>query len=694
MAIRIPWDKYETSILIEACQKYNNKKITRKAAVEQISKTLRQIAINKGIKIDNVYRNENGINARFSIINSLLNKKEVTLTVSKLFKDMVELYYTNQTEFKKILMEAKTMVQSNTFFIWIDNTQSSKASDIKSYFNIVNILLLYKKIIDRPLLKINDKNEIINIKNELAQNLSTIIYSNEQCNEFINVLDLYIKYLQSVSSEISNIDKVSEKISNYKAETFEETKNESEINLNYYKQLLCEKYKKGFRIDSDLEMKRFRKLWEQKFGFKLSEYDDTIRQYIKKITFQYNDFAYLPEILIDSQMQQKLLSYIKQRFKEGKKVIYYETIYKEFADEVHINSADMLKAYLKYINKGDYILNRNYISNDNNSEMDTTAEVRHYLISCNAPMKIDDIAKELSHISKEKIYSILSGSNSDEFVRNQKGEYFHADIIDLSDIEIDNISKLIQNAIDDKSFMSSNELIDTIRIRYPTIRERYSHITDLGMRCVIAYKLKNKFSFKGKVISAYGKELLMSDIFANYAKSHEYFTLTQLNDLKTQLDTHIYFDAIYANSLRISKEEFVSKAQAQFDIDTIDRAIDRFCIGEYITVSEIKSFGSFPYNKFPWNSFLLEHYISDYSKSYKLLHLGFNANIHVGVIVKQNSKLESFDEVITLELANNKVPLNEQATLDYLYNNGFLTRRKYSNIKQIISNAKKLQNEI
>ena len=179
----------------------------------------------------------------------------------------------------------------------------------------------------------------------------------------------------------------------------------------------------------------------------------------------------------------------------------------------------------------------------------------------------------------------------------------------------------------------------------------------------------------------------MSDVFAHFAASHDYFTLEQLNFLKRDLDTPIYFDSVYANSLRINKEEFVSRDQASFDIEATDAAISRFCTGDYIALRDISFFGSFPSAKFPWNGFLLEHYVADFSKKFKLLHIGFTAGTPVGAIVRRSSRFNDFDELVSAELAANSIPLNRESALKYLVDIGLLARRNYRGIDQVLSNA-------
>ena len=395
--------------------------------------------------------------------------------------------------------------------------------------------------------------------------------------------------------------------------------------------------------------------------------------------------------MLDERTSERLLAYLTGCFRNGENAVYFDALYKEFqVDFVGkcINNPDMLKSYLSYMNDGRFYIQRSYLTADAHVEVNPTAEVRDYLITAGVPVAVEDLKEALSHIDEDKISWAVSGNNSAEFVRNQKGEYFHADIIRFTQPEIDTITDLIQQAIDDKDYMGGKELTDAIEVKLPSIKERYPFLTWLGLRDVIAYKLRNVFSFKGKIISAYGQELSMSDVFAHFASSHDYFTLEQLNSLKRDLDTPIYFDSVYANSLRINKDEFISRKRENFDVAATDTAIDRFCIGDYIALKEISFFGSFPDAGFPWNGFLLEHYAADFSQRYKLLHVGYTAGTPVGAIVKRSSRFENFDELVSADLADSTVPPNRQSALQYLVDRGFLARRNYKGIEQILTKAK------
>ena len=109
MSERVVWDKYETALLIDMFWKIENEEISKAEGVQQLSLQLRQMAINQGRIIDDVYRNCNGIVMQLASIQKLFFPQRSGLTVSKLFIEMVDLYKSNHKEFDCILKEAKRM---------------------------------------------------------------------------------------------------------------------------------------------------------------------------------------------------------------------------------------------------------------------------------------------------------------------------------------------------------------------------------------------------------------------------------------------------------------------------------------------------------------------------------------------------------------------------------------------------------
>lgn len=114
MTMRIPWDKYETAILIDACIQIINNKMDKNATIKIVSEKLRCRAINSGLAIDNIYRNENGIRMQMTIIMSIIQDEKPGLyNASKLFYEMVEMYRADYKRFSSIRVRISNRVNGN-----------------------------------------------------------------------------------------------------------------------------------------------------------------------------------------------------------------------------------------------------------------------------------------------------------------------------------------------------------------------------------------------------------------------------------------------------------------------------------------------------------------------------------------------------------------------------------------------------
>ncbi len=162
----------------------------------------------------------------------------------------------------------------------------------------------------------------------------------------------------------------------------------------------------------------------------------------------------------------------------------------------------------------------------------------------------------------------------------------------------------------------------------------------------------------------------MADVFGNYARTHTIFTMTELKNLTVEMNSTVYFDAVYDNSLRISKEQFVSKDYAQFRVEDADRAIARFCTSAFMPIGNIREFGTFPDAGYPWTTFLLEHFVYSYSRQFKLLHAGFNRECSVGAIVRRDAGIESFTNLLSIALGEKRDAYKEGQSSLFLRGEG------------------------
>lgn len=471
-------------------------------------------------------------------------------------------------------------------------------------------------------------------------------------------------------------------------------KKQPAIDAEPYRTVLEKNFPRGYRLGSSIEMKKFRRYYEDENGTELTIENDEIESAIRQSGIEHEGRVYAPTTMIDEELKGRLFAYVEKCLSDGKTVLYFEAIFREFEEEFldhNIYDANMLKTYISNIAGDKYFIGRSYLSTEKMSAADPIEDIRMCVKEHGLPLDVEDLCRTLSHIPEDRIKTIL-GTNL-EFVRNSKGEYFHADSFSVSDEELENISAIINTEISAHEYISGNELYDAVKSKYPYIYERNMMFSVIGWRDALKYKLGNQYSFAGNIISSKGKDLSMSDVFANYAKERGEFTLQELLAFAENIGSTVYFDALYENAARISQEQFVENDSVSFQVKATDETLDRFCTGSYIAVPRITDFGIFPEASHPWTSFLLEHYLAYHSERYCLMHGGYNRNVVVGAMVKKNKSYGDYAELLTDVLADSGVALQKKNALNYLADNGYIARRSYANIEVILINARAKRNK-
>ena len=570
-------------------------------------------------------------------------------------------------------------VDAKSFLIFLRDHEGMAESTCRSYISAVGISERFAKEhrFEHRTLFTDDWREAKATVDALFSDPVFIDYNNQQHNRFRAAMKKLLLFLRTDPAAVSTV--APEKATPSAPQTVVDEK---------YCDVLTQYFQKGFRLGSPLELRKFKRYYEQTFEHALEDDDAQIERCIGVCGIQFEDKVFMPQTMLGDDVREKLFAYIRRSFDEGKTALYYQALFNEFSEDFldyFIYNADMLKAYLSFILGEEFYFDRSYLSKDASRAADPVDEIRTCLREYDAPMTYDVMFENLPHIPQQKIKQILASNN--EFISNGRGEYFHVSAVHFSDEELDNIAEIITAAIDDKEFLSGNELINAIKAKYPYTYEKNDAFSMVGLRDSIKYHLCRKFSFSGNIISKYGSFLTMSDVFADFCRNRDSFSLDELNVLANELGSTIYFDSVYSNSLRINRDRFVSKARAQFNVPDTDAALDRFCTGEYISIRNVDAYSLFPNAGFPWNEYLLEHYVAAYSEKYALLHIGFNANACVGAIVKKNTGYENIDDIVVRILADSDILLKKQAALQYLCDEGYIARRMYTNIEELLIRA-------
>ena len=817
MARQAPFTEYEAVLLLDAYLRTVSGNASRRDAVKDCSDALRRMAINKGMEIEDAYRNTGGISFQMASMESAYRGETITKPATKLFTETVSMYRNDRKKYEGLLKEAKLMADGKhngeaAFMSWLlkkispaqlselymvfqeIEQQAKKAKIVKKSLYENADIAVFKKICSNieqsKVFKFTHKrqmgriNSALNYLTQYAQDGSSLsdgqmqiekenkssvedrafstangrkykrddkegFYQwmlNDQhmaevtCRGYVSAIRGAEKYAEEhslvsislfgataaearktadVLFEVAEFIEKNEgqhnrfraaitKLLAYLGEdwTVQDSsfsakrmntspqKDDVQVDVKPYETVLIQKFPRGYRLGSSIEMRKFRRYFEEINENALEQEADEIEKIIGLCGIEHEGRVYAPETMLSEELRDRLFDFIDKSFEEGKTVVYYEALFREFSEEFldqNIYDGEMLKAYITYMAGDRYFIARSYLSNEGQSSVDPIDDVRTCLKEHGLPLEVDDLCKTLSHIPSDRIRTLL-GTHG-EFVRNSKGEYFHADSFSVTDEELDNIAALIDEEIKSHSFISGNELYDAAKGKYPYIYERNAMFSVIGWRDALKYKLGDKFSFTGNIISSKDKELSMSDVFAAYGAEQERFTLSELLAFAKNMGSTIYFDALYQNAARISQEQFVSKDGVSFRVKETDKALERFCTGSYLALPEITDFGIFPEASHPWTPYLLEHYVAFHSKRYYLMHGGYNRNTVVGAMVKKENVYESFDDLIVDVLTESGVTLQKEDALNYLSDKGFIARRTYTGIEALMIKARAKRNK-
>lgn len=463
------------------------------------------------------------------------------------------------------------------------------------------------------------------------------------------------------------------------------------------KTTLSEKYKKGFRLDSHIEKQRFKIFYEQLNGETIPDNipETIIEQLIKRNGINYENIVYVPDNMLDQETRDDLLSYIDSSFENGRDVIYFTALYDEFSEKFltqSILNADMLKEYLSYINSGNYYIFKEYIAKDKEAKNSIKQEIINLYLDRPEPFSPTDVYSSLPHIDKSKILQELRTSS--DFISNGREQYFLADNFNISEEDIAKLKELIENLLDASAtrFITAAEMMDLIHNRMPSLFENNGFLSELGIRNVISQILKSDFCFNSNVISDKNSNIELNDVFEDFARSNPKFSLKELKNLASDFSSGIYFDAINKYSMRIDKDEFISKDQLNFDTKEVDYAISLFCLDDYTPIQSITNFASFPVISYKWTPFLLESYLLNYSNEFELFNHGLCETKVVGAVVKRKCQFNSLYDVLVDAVAKSKCKLEKDDVLEFLCEQDYIARRKYSLINSIIEKARIIRN--
>lgn len=712
---RVGWDKFESALLIEAFWKIENKEGNRNEILTKLSNDLRTRAIRAGHEIDEKFRNLNGMNIQLSNIALSFYPERSAMHRTAIFDTVANIYINDRNEFDRILSEAHEQVngiQHNTcvdnknkkyvismaevdFYSYIKDSYIEKhKTDGKAHranhhaqrcvdtVRDINEMLLLSQLEINNIYSVSNFNEFHQIMAFIKEKLKN--KSEDKTKWILYVLNRYKIFMKKEKRGINSIGNVST-VSNDDIITQSYTSSEERMNMYPdYVKVLQECFPDGFAYENQLRKRKFIKCYLELNGKDFEDSNELYKKKLLMIGFTSEGKIYLPSV-VGSTTCEALKKYIDENLDTTGSIIYYSVIYDNFSDRLNAGfSEDMLKKYLIYTFTGVYKFDKEYLSKIG-APGDFKKDLINVFINTGHPMKIEEIYSKLPNITSQAIDEMLRDR---DFIVNFRGKsYFYKDIFEIEDEQLNEIRNFIRNAIQEKDQVSGTELYAFICEEMPGLIELNPDITELGFKNSIKLLLGDEFSFKGDVISETNRQIDVKELYREFCRRREKFTLEELEAFRDSIHkSYIDYNAVFEISIRVNANTYVRRDIISFDVEKIDNAILNYCSGKYISYLDIINFIEFPTLQYPWNYYILEGYLISESNKFSVLNSVFNKEKPVGAIIKKHA-FDNFDDLIVDVIKENRL-FNKEKAFEYLQDNCFILTKKFKNIELLINKAK------
>ena len=439
--------------------------------------------------------------------------------------------------------------------------------------------------------------------------------------------------------------------------------------------IICESFRRGFKPSSIMDKNRFKSVYVDKYNKEI-DIEEVVAE-IQKSCFVFDNRYFLPKAIISKDTMQKIVDYMADYFINND-ILFYGVLYNQFEDDFSsfVYSSEMLVELLKKVVSGTPIYySDRYCSIKAEANPDLASEVTNYLVEMDVPCSYEMIYEHFPHYNQKDVYNVLHYNNP-EILGNSKNEYFHVKAAHITESELNIIRSVVCTLLQNSRYITCNEVMDSLSQSNHEIMDRlYEKFSVLGIRRIFTYYLRTSFDVDTGIITNKGQKMTVTEAFADFAKTHDRFTVNDVQDFAEYIGTVPYWDTIHTYAVRINAAEFVSDGNVDFDVNAIDSAINYYCT-DYITLSGVSDYSRFPSCGTTWNIYLLQQYVFRFSQQFKLLSLGFTKSNASGVIVKRQSGFEDFDTVVIDALEKTSITDPNEA-IQYLCDKGYIGERRY-----------------
>jgi hypothetical protein len=519
--------------------------------------------------------------------------------------------------------------------------------------------------------------------NELAVNIALLAadeefieYNRLQHNRFTAALAKYKSYMGLSTDTIPARRQVAHYDNAVEIDLEERTR--------VLKTLSLSRFEYGYKNDS-VELFRFKSSYEETNGTSCDLNDEQLLAAIRCSGFEYDGKIYL----VSDEAKKRLIDEVRSLEDTGICIVYYELLYDLNLDayfNFKIISAEMLKALLQTL-LPEYRYKANYfsLSTQGQTEFELIENEIVRVWGSNALRTVDDLSVELPLIPVEKLKFTLSQRAF--FIWNSVGTYTRFDLFNAGEDEIDKLTDYINAQCTQNGRVSLDDLpLDNIRANNPELSET-------ALNNVIYKNMENRFDRNEKVLTKKGANKDTYTAVIEFCRAQNKCTYERLQhiaeDVAGVIRQPTIIEAANAAMVRVDKDNFVTDKFVSFDVDSIDTALDKVVVSDFMGMREITTFSIFPFCGYTWNLYLLESYCRRFSKKYQYETRRANSS-NSGAIVSKSCLL-SYHNIMAHAVARSGMELNKDEVYNFLTATGYMERKRYSSIDSLINEAARLR---
>ena len=573
----------------------------------------------------------------------------------------------------------------DSFYKWMTSKTTMSPSSCRAYassFRTACEYALSNGLISEKLYEIADNKVLKEQIEKVLQDTDFQKHNADQHNRFSAALKKYLEYHAGVILPNHTQKTAATKVA---------------VRYPYLKQVtavLKEHYQYGFRLESVIDMKRFRRYAEEQ-NVEIPESDENLKAEIKNAGVKIDDKVYL--------IEEDTFIYIRKTIDtlitDGSKILFYNCIYDSDSlrmEEHYITSADQLKAIMKQCRQNifegysEIYFAKNFVSLlGEQMEKDAVTNEIQRVWGDNQSRHVDELAEQLPVIPKEYVRRYLSGNTA--FVWISEGVYFNMQHFVISEEEKEAILSFVAEECDNKGYASISD------VPFGSTMEENYELSTVGLQeAVYNALLLNQYYLNGKILTRDNKALDVVTLAKQYLVGKDECTFDEMDKKVEEIAGTRYrymtYDALYGTMIRVDKNRYVAHQYLKFDVDAIDDILSKMIKDKFLAIKEITSFALFPVCGFPWNHYLLESYCYSYSKRYCLKVIGFNDK-NAGIIA-ENNVTDEYYELLAQAAARAKIELTVETVGQYYFETGYMGKRSFSDLESTVERAKAIREDL